>query len=101
MRTRPTNGDRNHTPPVPFPRDCPESCAPLGDEPDFEPDFDPARHLTLETLGNCIADLVLAGTGPAPDAALEKARDTVAMLTGGTMSVSRARERTTRGYAIL
>ena len=53
----------------------------------------------MEAIGNCIADLVLAGTGPALDAAVEKARDTVAMLAGGATSVGRARERTTEGYS--
>ena len=51
----------------------------------------------MEALGNGIADLVLAGTGPASDAAVKKARETVAMLTGGAMPVSRARETTTEG----
>ena len=51
----------------------------------------------MEALGNGIADLVLAGTGPASDAAVEKAREAVAMLTGGAMPVSRARETTTEG----
>ena len=54
----------------------------------------------MEAIGNCIADLVLAGTGPAPDAAVEKARVTVAMLAGGATSVGRARERTTEGYSV-
>ena len=51
----------------------------------------------METLGDCIADLVLAETGPASDAAVKKARETVAMLTGDTMPGSRTREATTEG----
>ena len=51
----------------------------------------------MDALGGCIADLILAGTGPAPDAAAKRARETVAMLTGGAMPLNRARERATEG----
>ena len=51
----------------------------------------------MEAPGNCIADLVLAETGPTSDAAVKKARATVAMLTGDTMPGGRTREATTEG----
>ena len=51
----------------------------------------------MQALGGCIADLIIAGTGPALDAAVKIARDTVAMLTDGATSVGRARGRATEG----